>query len=81
MARSRSNAPPVSFMVGRPDGRLTTPRSRQNTPPRNPKELNPKLDDDVAGLLLKGIAKDPAARFMSAREFKEALLKLKRQDY
>ncbi len=36
MALSRASAPPVSFMVGRPDGRLTTPMSRQNTPLRKP---------------------------------------------
>ena len=36
MALSRASAPPVSFMVGRPDGRLTTPMSRQNTPARRP---------------------------------------------
>ena len=29
---SRAAAPPVSFMVGRPDGRLTTPMSRHHTP-------------------------------------------------
>ncbi len=32
IACSRLSAPPVSFMVGRPDGRLITPMSRQNTP-------------------------------------------------
>ena len=32
IALSRSAAPPVSRMVGCPDGRLTTPMSRQNTP-------------------------------------------------
>ena len=32
IALRRASAPPVSFMVGRPDGRLTTPMSRQNTP-------------------------------------------------
>ena len=32
IACSRASAPPVSCMVGRPDGRLTTPMSRQNTP-------------------------------------------------
>ncbi|MBY0514538.1 MAG: serine/threonine protein kinase [Gemmataceae bacterium] len=56
-------------------------RRRLNTPPRNPKELNPKLDDDVVALLLKSIAKDPQDRYASARQFKEALLALKRQDY
>ena len=36
IAFSRSAAPPVSRMVGRPDGRLTTPMSRQNTPGASP---------------------------------------------
>ena len=36
IACSRLSAPPVSFSVGRPDGRLTTPMSRQNTPARSP---------------------------------------------
>ena len=56
-------------------------RRRLNTPPRNPKDLNPNLGDDVAQLLLRGIAKDPTLRFSSARELKETLLKLDRQDY
>ena len=56
-------------------------RRRLNTPPRNPCDLNPKLDQDVADLLLKAISKDPLARFGSAREFKETLAKFKRQDY
>jgi serine/threonine protein kinase len=56
-------------------------RRRLNTPPRNPRELNPKLETDVSELLLKSIAKDPVARFASAREFQEALGKLSRQDY
>ena len=56
-------------------------RRRLNTPPRNPRDLNPKLDQDVADLLLKSIAKDPQVRFASAREFKDALAKFKQQDY
>ena len=36
IACKRAKAPPVSFMVGRPPGRLTTPMSRQNTPRRKP---------------------------------------------
>ena len=36
IACSRLSAPPVSFMVGRPEARLTTPMSRQNTPLRKP---------------------------------------------
>ena len=56
-------------------------RRRLNTPPRNPCELNPKLGKDVGELLLKSIAKDPQARFASARAFKEALEQLEQQDY
>jgi serine/threonine protein kinase len=56
-------------------------RRRLNTPPRNPKELNPKLGDDVVALLLKSISKEPQDRFASARQFKDALEALKRQDY
>ena len=36
IALRRASAPPVSFMVGRPDAKLTTPMSRQNTPDRSP---------------------------------------------
>src|SRR5436305_15212228 len=36
IASSRLRAPPVSSIVGRPDGRLTTPMSRQKTPPAIP---------------------------------------------
>lgn len=56
-------------------------RRRLNTPPRNPRELNPKLEEDVAEFLLKGIAKDSQLRFGSAREVKDALARLNKQDY
>lgn len=54
---------------------------RLNTPPRIPKELNPQLDDDVNKLLLRSIAQDPGERYPTATAFKEALAKLKKQDY
>ena len=54
---------------------------RLNSPARRAKELNPKIDDDLDELLWKSIAKDPLERFASAAAFKEALLKLERQDY
>ena len=38
-------------------------RRRLNTPPRNPKDLNPELDDDLAAMLMKSIAKEPADRY------------------
>jgi eukaryotic-like serine/threonine-protein kinase len=55
---------------------LQTLLNHMNTPPRNPRELRPDLDDKVVKLLLKGVARDPAERFQSAREFREALEKL-----
>ncbi len=33
---NRARAPPVKRIVGWPEGRLTTPMSRQNTPSRKP---------------------------------------------
>jgi hypothetical protein len=52
-----------------------------NTLARRAKDLNPKIDDDVDEFLYKSVAKEPTERFRSAREMKEALSKLERQDY
>jgi serine/threonine protein kinase len=56
-------------------------RRRMNTPPRHPKELNPKVDDALAAVLMKAIAKEPADRYPTATAFKDALSKLPKQDY
>lgn len=56
-------------------------RRRMNTPARNPKDLNPKIGDDLARLLVKSIAQEPSERFASANAFKEALGQLAKQDY
>jgi eukaryotic-like serine/threonine-protein kinase len=56
-------------------------RRRMNLPARNPKDLVPKIADDLAALLAKSVASDPGDRFSSANEFKEALARLKKQDY
>jgi serine/threonine protein kinase len=56
-------------------------RRRLNTPHRSPKDLNPKLDDALVRILEKGIAKEPQDRFASARQLKESLLALNKQDY
>jgi serine/threonine protein kinase len=56
-------------------------RRRLNTAPREPKVLNPALGDDVVKLVLKGIAREAPNRFQSASQFKDALEKLKKQDY
>lgn len=56
-------------------------RRRLNTAPRTAKSLNPDLDDKLSEILLKAISREPAERFATAAAFKEALQKLKRQDY
>ena len=56
-------------------------RRRLNTPCRDPRDLKKGLDEDLADLLLKSVAKEPSDRYPSATAFKEALAKLKRQDY
>jgi serine/threonine protein kinase len=61
----------------------STERMKQhmNIPPADPRKLNPDVDDDLAKLLLRGIAQDPKKRIQSMKEFSEALRSLKRQDY
>lgn len=56
-------------------------RRRLNNPPRQPKDMNPKLDDPVNKLLLKSISRDASERFQTAKEMKEAFKNLDRQDY
>ena len=58
-----------------------TLRRHLNTPPRNPKDLNPDLDDDISALLLRAIERDMRARFPTAHAFKDALEALERKDY
>ncbi len=58
-----------------------TLRRHMSKPPRDPQELNPDLDDDVAAILRRAIEKEPKARFPTAFAFKEAMDKLERQDY
>ena len=54
---------------------------RLNTPPRAAKDLKPDIDDRLSQILLKSIARDPVDRYPTANAFKEALLKLEKQDY
>ncbi len=58
-----------------------TLRKHMNTPPRDPKDLRPDLEDELCVILRKGIAKDVGGRFATAVAFKEALEGLKRTDY
>jgi serine/threonine protein kinase len=52
-----------------------------NTPPPDPREIRPDIEDDLAQLLLDGLSKDPRKRIPSMKEFAERLRGLKRKDY
>jgi serine/threonine protein kinase len=55
---------------------LQTLLSHMNSPGRDPRDLVPDLDEKVVKLLQKSIERDPARRFQTATEFREALLAL-----
>lgn len=55
-------------------------RRRLNTPPRDPRELKKGIGEDLAAVLLKSIAREPADRYASASAFKAALAKVEGQD-
>jgi eukaryotic-like serine/threonine-protein kinase len=56
-------------------------RRRLNTPARKPQDLNPQVDQHLATVLMKAIAREPSERYDTAISFKEALLALPKQDY
>ncbi|WP_020468213.1 serine/threonine protein kinase [Zavarzinella formosa] len=58
-----------------------TLRRHLNVPPREPKEINKNLDDDISKILIQAIARNPAERFASAKAMREALESLERTDY
>lgn len=58
-----------------------TLRRHLNTAARNPKDLNPKLDDELCAVLTKAVDRETDVRFQTATAFKEALKKLDKQDY
>ncbi|MEZ6140043.1 MAG: serine/threonine-protein kinase [Zavarzinella sp.] len=58
-----------------------TMRKRLNSPPREPKSLNPDLEDDICRFLSKSIAKEPADRYRTAAAMKEVLESLGKSDY
>ncbi len=61
----------------------STERMKQhmNMPPQDPKKVNADIDDELAKLLVRGIAQDPKKRIPNMKEFAEALRSLERQDY
>jgi len=58
-----------------------TLRKHMNTPPRDPKDLRPDLEDELCVILRKAIAKEVGGRFATAAAFKEAIEGLERTDY
>ena len=60
---------------------LETVMSHLNTAGQDPRKWRPDMDDEVARFLLKSIERDPKKRFQTAKEFREALRSLPRDDY
>lgn len=56
-----------------------TLRRHLNVPPRDPKDLKKDMDDDLARVLLKAVARDRNDRFNSANQFKDAIQKIENQ--
>jgi eukaryotic-like serine/threonine-protein kinase len=52
---------------------LQTLLSHMNSPGRDPREHNPDLDEETAAFLLKAVERNPADRFQSAAEFRDAV--------
>ena len=60
---------------------LETVMSHLNSPGQDPRKYKPDLDDEVAQFLRKAIEREPKKRFQTAKEFREALHALPRDDY
>ncbi len=52
-----------------------------NAPPKDPRDLNPELDEELAKLMLHSIAQNPKRRIGSMKELVERLQSLQRQNY
>jgi eukaryotic-like serine/threonine-protein kinase len=59
---------------------LITLMSHMNSAGKDPREFVPDMDENLAKLLIKGIQRDPSARFQSATELREALKALPNKD-
>ncbi len=55
---------------------LQTLLSHMNSPGKDPREVCPKMDKRTAQFLMKAIERDPARRFQTAADFREAILQL-----
>jgi serine/threonine protein kinase len=52
---------------------METLQSHLNNPGKDPRDIAPDMDTDVAKFLIKSIERDPRDRFQTATEFREAL--------
>jgi serine/threonine protein kinase len=62
-------------------GSMEVLQKHTNQPGRNPRELRPDLDDATVRLLLKAVDRDPAQRFQTAGDMREAFKNLPNQDW
>ena len=58
-----------------------TLRRRMNQQPRNPRQFNPDLQEDIIAILLKSINNDAKLRYQSVAAMKKALQGIDRKDY
>lgn len=58
-----------------------TLRRHLNVPPKDPRDIVKDMNRDLGRILLKAVDRDRNERFPSANQFKDALLKLEKQDY
>jgi len=56
------------------DDPIDAVRAHLNTPPPDPRSINPEISAGLAEVMLRALAKDPAARFADAEAFNVALL-------
>jgi len=52
---------------------LQTLLSHMNSAGRDPRDFNPEVDDETAAFLMKAVERNPADRFQSAAEFRDAV--------
>jgi serine/threonine protein kinase len=60
---------------------MQTLLSHLNTPGKDPREFNPKLDPELVKFLVKAVEREPGRRFQTAAEFREALKALPKKGY
>jgi serine/threonine protein kinase len=60
---------------------METVMSHLNSPGHDPRRYKPDMDDDVARFLMKAVEREPKRRFQTAKEFRDAITGLPRNDY